>query len=73
MDRASLAEIARDTKTITVPLFLGSEHVGLNKQSSNTSLGFAKICSDNHKGAAPEKAWRAAGAGAGQFSRIACG
>lgn len=29
------------------------------------------ICSDDHKGAAPERAWRAAGARQG-FSRIAC-
>lgn len=50
MDRASLAETAGATKTITFPPFLGSERVGLNKQSSNTSLGAAKICTDTTRG-----------------------
>lgn len=50
MDRASLAETAGDTKPITFPLLLGSEHIGLNRQSSNISLGAAKDAQTTTRG-----------------------
>lgn len=78
MDRASLAEAAGDTKIITFLLLLDSEHIiGLDKNLLKKVAVHhiprrRKTRPDNHKGAAPERAWRAVGAHR-QFSRTACG